>query len=234
MAANNTEAVTIQNILVGYGDLFYADFQTPLPDFAAAGNSDHVRLQQAFAEDTDWNYAGATQEGVELAYSPEYGEVEIDQFKDAALLWLQQQTVSLNTNLVEATLENLLIAWGIEDDYLQQAGSGKVSQFSIGVYGEDAVERSVAVVGKGNPTLVTTGTPPNDVTSYVKRDRVYLGRRVLSIEGASLAMRRTEATTYPVSLRMLPDPSFKNSEYGLILDRIPGDATENPDADPIT
>jgi hypothetical protein len=213
--------VNVKKILVGYGDLFYAEAGTELPDFAATGNSTNRRLQEAFDGEEDWQYAGATMEGVELGYAPEYGEVEIDQFKDAAFLFLQQQTVTVNTNLVEATLENLLVAWGIADDYLQQTAAGEVSQFSIGVMGSDPIERSVAIVGKGTPT------EDGDA-----RDRVYLGRRVLSVEGSTLAMRKTEATTYPISLRLLPDPTFPNSEYGLILDRIPGDDTAAPDADP--
>jgi hypothetical protein len=132
--------------------------------------------------------------------------------------------VSLNTTLAEATLENLLLAWGLADEFLQQV-DGKVDSFSVGNAPVDPVERSIAFVGKGAPTTYTDG----EETITAARDRVYLGRRVLSVEGATLNLSRTENTAYPVTFRLLPDPAFRDSEYGVILDRIPGDNTANPD-----
>ena len=219
--------INVRNILVGYGDMYYAAQGTDLPDFAA--NTTDVRLQDSFDDDANWSYVGATQEGIELAYEPDYGEVEVDQFRDAAVLFNQMTTVTLNTTLAEATLENLLLAWGLADEYLQQVDS-KVESFSVGNAPVDPVERSVAFVGKGAPATYEAdpvGNPGVFTTSA--RDRVYLGRRVLSIEGATLNLSRTENTAYPVSFRLLPDPAFRDSEYGVILDRIPGDSTANPD-----
>jgi hypothetical protein len=216
--------INVRNILVGYGDMYYAAQGTDLPDFAS--NTSDVRLQDSFDGDANWSYVGATQEGIELAYSPDYGEVEVDQFRDAAILFNQMTTVTLNTTLAEATLENLLLAWGLADEYLQQVDN-KVASFSVGNAPVDPVERSVAFVGKGAPATYTEGDPAVTVTAA--RDRVYLGRRVLSIEGATLNLSRTENTAYPVSFRLLPDAAFRDSEYGVILDRIPGDTTVNPD-----
>jgi hypothetical protein len=203
--------VQVRNILVGYGDLYHGLYGTPLPTWST-GN---VRLQEDFDADDSWTYAGATQEGVELAYAPEYGEVEVDQLGDAAVMFFENASVTLNTTLAEATLENLLIAWGMEDDYLQQVGD--VDHFSIGIASQDPLERSIAVVGKG-------GAAPGGE----RRDRVYLGRRVLAVEGSSLAMRRSENTAYPLSFRLLADPEYVNSEYGVIIDRIPGDDAADP------
>ena len=213
--------VQIRDILVGHGNLYAAPYDTPLPDFTATGTETNLRLEQYFDDEADWNFMGATQEGVELAYAPEYGEVEVDQLGDAAVMFFERSSVTMNTQLAEATLENLLIAWGFEDEYVQQVATEEVTQFSLGVHGSDPTERSVAVVGKG--AAGTTGQ---------RRDRVYHGRRVLSVEGSSLALRRSENTAYPVSFRLLADPQYTNSEYGVIIDRIPGDTTANPDADP--
>ena len=215
--------VNVRNILVGFGDMYYAAQGTELPDFADSPTD--VTLRDSFDADSSWKYVGATQEGIELAYEPDYGEVEVDQLRDAAILFNQMTMVSLNTTLAEATLENLLLAWGLADEFLQQV-DGKVDSFSVGNAPVDPVERSIAFVGKGAPATYTDGED-NAVTA--RRDRVYLGRRVLSVEGATLNLSRTENTAYPVTFRLLPDPAFRDSEYGVIIDRIPGDSTANPD-----
>ena len=214
--------VNVRNILVGFGDMYYAAQGTQLPDFASSPTD--IRLQDSFDADASWKYVGATQEGIELAYEPDYGEIEVDQLRDAAILFNQMTTVNVNTTLAEATLENLLLAWGLADEFLQQI-DGKVDSFSVGNAPVDPVERSIAFVGKGAPATYTDG----EDTVTVARDRVYLGRRVLSVEGATLNLSRTENTAYPVTFRLLPDPAFRDSEYGVIIDRIPGDNTANPD-----
>lgn len=218
--------VNVKNILVGYGDLYWADYGTDIPDLTDDASA--VRLQQYFDADPNWNYLGATQEGVELAYEPDYGEVEVDQLRDAAILFNQMVTVNLNTTLAEATLENLLIAWGVADEYLQQTGNGKVTSFAIGVPSEEPVERAVAVIGKGGVASYEVSEGESTSTVTAKRDRLYYGRRVLSVEGSTLSLSRTENTAFPVTFRLLPDPGFRDSEYGFILDRIPGDNTANP------
>ena len=214
--------VNVRNILVGFGDMYYAAQGTELPDFSSSPTD--IRLQDSFDADASWKYVGATQEGIELAYEPDYGEIEVDQLRDAAILFNQMTTVNINTTLAEATLENLLLAWGLADEFLQQI-DGKVDSFSVGNAPVDPVERSIAFVGKGAPATYTDG----EDTVTVARDRVYLGRRVLSVEGATLNLSRTENTAYPVTFRLLPDPAFRDSEYGVIIDRIPGDNTANPD-----
>lgn len=218
--------VNVKNILVGFGDLFWADYGTELPDLTSDPNA--IKLQNYFTADPNWNYLGATQDGVEIAYEPDYGEVEVDQLRDAAILFNQMVMVNMNTTLAEATLENLLIAWGVADEYLQQV-DGKVSSFSIGVPSEEPVERAVAVIGKGGVATYEVQNGEGTETVTAKRDRLYHGRRVLSVEGSTLALSRTENTAFPVTFRLLPDPGFPDSEYGVILDRIPGDATANPD-----
>lgn len=202
--------VQIRDILVGFGNLYYADYGTELPDMSV-GEVD--KLEEHFDTAPDWNYLGATQEGVELSYAPEYGEVEVDQLGDAAVMFFERANVMMNTQLAEATLENLLVAWGFEDSFLEQDVDNSVSTFSIGVPGQDPVERTVAVLGKG--AAADAGE---------RRDRVYHGRRVLSVEGSSLALRRSENTAYDVSFRLLADPTSAGSEYGVIIDRIPGQA----------
>ncbi len=110
--------------------------------------------------------------------------------------------ISFSTNLIEATLENLLVAWGYQTSQLA-AGT-----FNIGEP-EEAVERSVVVVGRAPRTA--TDAPV---------ERIYYARRVVSMEGSSHALNRTEATMFPVNFRLMSVPGAPNkSEYGTIRDR---------------
>lgn len=210
--------VQIRDILVGYGDLYFADYAdvggsraetSPFgPDWELGGAaSDDLRT--ILDADADWEYAGATQEGVEIAYAPEYGEVQVDQLGDAAIMFFDTASVTLNTQLAEATLENLIFAWGYQDEFLET--TGQESTFNIGIPDQTPTERSVAVVGKG------ASSPDGD-----PRERLYVGWRALSVEGSSLAMRRNENTSYQVSIRLLADPAHVGEEYGLIIDRVVG------------
>lgn len=226
--------VNAQNVLVGFGDLFWAPRDTPLPDFTTI--TTEVRLQDFFDTDPLWNYVGATQDGVELNYTPDYGEVEVDQVKDALILFNQQVNATMSTNLAEATLENLLFAWGVADEYLQQTANGRVNQFAIGSPDEEPIERTLAVISKADPYVVTSADDSEVDGPFegmgegarVRRQRLYHARRVISFEGSSLALRRTENTAYPVQFRLLPDPNFRDAEYGVIIDRIPEDDTATP------
>ena len=80
---------------------------------------------------------------------------------------------------------------------------------AAGALGDEPVERSLVAVGPGPRTAANA-----------KRERLYHARRVLSVESTSLALRRSEATVFPVSFRLLPDPNAAaGQEYGIIRDR---------------
>lgn len=194
-------AVTVRNIIVGAGNLYISsadNAKTPLPTFTT-GQSANV----AFDSSSAWRHVGGTQEGVEIAYTPDYGEVEIDQLKDAAIMFNQGITISMNTNLAEASLTNLLVAWG-----LPSAALATADQINLAIPGDTPVERTAAVVGNAPAT-----------TGLLRRERIYLARRVISVEASSHSLRRTEATVFPVSFRLLPDPTYVGSEYGTVIDR---------------
>lgn len=200
-------AVTIRNILVGAGNMYIAAGGTVLPA-AVAGTSMNTTL----ATTAGWRHVGATQEGVEIGYEPDYGEVEVDQLKDAAILFNQGVTVTMGTNLAEATLQNLVVAWGQADAAVvanTADATGATETLPIAVPGEAPVERACAVVGRAPAT--DTGA---------RRERIYYARRVVSMEASSHSLRRTEATVFPISFRLLPNPQYSGAEYGTIVDRI--------------
>ncbi|AXH66806.1 protein with Ig domain [Streptomyces phage LukeCage] len=156
----------------------------------------------------DWRHTGFTSEGVEVSYEPDYGEVEVDQLLDSAKLFKQSMRVMVNTTFSEATLENLLVVWGQQNDTYDSTATEETLAIAAGSLGDEPTERSVAFVG-----------PAPRADAGTKRERIYHVRRALSIESSSHSLRRNEATVFPVSFRLLPDPSFSGQEYGVIKDR---------------
>lgn len=206
-------AITTNNIIVGPGDLYIADdLTTALPSLGSSSQT----IREALDADSTWRHLGATEGGVELAYEPTYSDILIDQYKDAARLFLEQQTFNFSTSLMESTLENLVLAWGYDTNAHDTAGTpsdGISGKFNLGVLGEDPCEYQIAIVSKG-----VGGQPSCAPGSSV--ERCYVARRVVSVTGATLGLRRTEATMFPVTFRMLPyDQATEGEEYGYIFDR---------------
>ncbi len=141
-------------------------------------------------------HVGATVDGVEIAYEPDYVDITVDQLKDAAIVFNNGYRVSVRTQLAEATLENLKMAWGLRDSDL----SG--TQLNVPIAPDEATERKILVIGR-NPQGF---------------ERKYFGRRAIAYEASSHTLRRGEATLFPVSFRLLGDPAYTGSEYGYILD----------------
>ena len=196
-------AVTVRNIIVGAGNLYISSAdnnKTPLSTAPTAGTSYNVAL----SGDSNFRSVGATRDGVEIAYTPQYGEVEVDQLKDAAILFNQGLQIMMNTSMAESSLANLLVAWGFPSTNLVNTGD----TLNLGVPLESPVERTAVVVGRAPATA-----------ALAPRERVYYARRVVSMQGSNHTLRRTEATVFPVSFRLLADPSYSGSEYGTITDR---------------
>jgi hypothetical protein len=71
---------------------------------------------------------GFTQNGLELSFQPNFGEVMVDQLLDVAKMFKQGMTVTLKTSLAEATLENLLLAIAGRN---QDLTTGTVESFGL-------------------------------------------------------------------------------------------------------
>lgn len=150
---------------------------------------------------------GLTQEGVEINYQPDFGEVEVDQLLDAARLFKQKITVNVTTTFAEATLENLVVVW---DDRDEPVGTTEKSVYlKPGELGDAPVER----------VLIFAGPAPAGSGSLGKaKQRVYVTTRAVSMDASAHALRRNEATVFPVSFRLLPDTTSSHSAYGKIVD----------------
>lgn len=225
-------AQTAQNIIVGAANIAVGKYGSTGPlsvdnlwavvKAAAAGDyRDYVtKLQDPIAPSTatltyapnsrtvEWKDVGLTSEGIEVAYSPDYGEVEVDQLLDSAKIFKQRMTVNVNTTFTEGVLENLWYVWSQADyTYETNFDSGNTSVIlTPGALGEAPYERALLFVGSS-----ATGT-------NVYGQRVYLASRAISVEASTHALRRNEATVFPVSFRLLPDTSASYSAYGRIVD----------------
>lgn len=149
---------------------------------------------------------GFTQDGVEVSYSPDYGEIEVDQLLDVARLFKQKMSVQVKTTFAEPILENLLVVW---DDAQTIGGYGGNSERNIyarpGELGDAPTERHLFFVGPA----------PGQSSG---KQRCYLTTRAISIEASSHSLKRNEATVFPVTFRLLPDVSSSYSAYGKIVD----------------
>jgi hypothetical protein len=153
---------------------------------------------------------GYTTSGLELAFTPNFGEVSVDQILDVAKLYKQGMQVNLATAFAEATLENLLLALAYSDSKLtgtKSSSNGRSLDLSAGDIGECPVERGIVAVGPGTGDCVDS--------AYV--ERVYTAYRALSIENVTVSAKRDEASMFEVSFRLLPEDV--SGSYGKIVDR---------------
>lgn len=217
-------AYLTKNIIVGAAKVYVSVNDSTDSAFYGANDEVAVTLPSglaasvssvaAFDADTaNWRHVGFTSDGVELTYEPNFGEVEVDQLLDAAKLFKQGMTASLRTSLAEATLENLVLAWGQKGSSLgapDDVDASTADELGIesGALLDEPVERSVAFIGPA----------PRSATG-LKRERLYVARRALNVESVAIGHQKTEATMIPVSLRLLPDPYYTGKEYGIIRDR---------------
>lgn len=211
---------THRNVIVGAAALFISAKDSNDPSWGsgpvltpAAITASGATAKVALEGDTaNWKTAGYTTDGIEVSYEPDYGEVTVDQALDSVKMFKQGMRVSVNTTLSEATLENLIIAWGQKANTLS---GGKVA-ISGGELGDDPVERSLAFVGNAPRTV--SATPAQD---NLKQERVYHLRRSLQVESSAHSLSRSDATTFPVSFRCLPDANFTSGgDYGQIIQRV--------------
>lgn len=149
---------------------------------------------------------GATQDGASIAWEPDMVDIEVDQFGDAARVVQSKVRVTLKTNLAEATLENLRIAWGYASSNIVTASE---KTFSFGLHSVYPEEHFIQLVGNAPGSTATT--------TYT---RTYKCRRCIQYAASEHMLKRAENTAFPVEFRLLPDPQYTGAEYGLIIDEI--------------
>lgn len=209
----------IRNVIVGAAEIFLtADNLSatdvtlqnqPLPTLVA-GTDATVTL----AASASWRDVGFTMNGLSIVYTPTYDDITVDQLKDAATLFSTALTVEAQTQLSETVLNNLMTVFGQNPTSLNTTGAPETQgatdtlAVTVGTLNDSPVEHSFAAVGKAPRT-----------PGGKRRQRVYYARRVVSVDAVTTAMSRTDPSVFPVTFRLLPDPSYSGQEYGNVIDR---------------
>jgi hypothetical protein len=149
---------------------------------------------------------GFTNNGLQITYNPTYDSVTVDQLLDTAKLFKSAMEVMIATEMAEGTLENVLAVFGQKQSTL----SGSTLGLEAGALGAAPVERQLVAIGQAPTTAESS-----------KTERVYYGRRVLSVQQSQFSLARNAASTFPVTFRLLPSGASADtgSEYGTIVDR---------------
>lgn len=186
------------DVLVGAGKVYIAGGGTALPAAVAS-----VSMNTTIAADTNWRYAGDTTDGIEIAFDRDVTEIEVDQYKSPVAYVVNALTVSVNTNLAAATLDNLKLAWGY--------GAAPVTGGVLNLGEQDGIFCvAVAVVGKA---------PRGTATASQQTERLYYAKYATNLEASSHSLTKDGMTVFPVSFRVIPDPANSAGAYGSVTDR---------------
>ena len=191
-------AVTISNILVGEATV-------------KTGTSNTTMTLNQFDALTD---VGATTGGVEISWEPDMVDIEIDQYGDAAKVIQSKVKVMVKTTLSEGTLNNLATAWS----YDNVTGGESIKANNDGANTKSFLFGSQSVY-PFEYALQIVGNAPGS-TASVTKTRKFNTKRAVSFASSMISMKRSEATVFEISFRILPVTEDSGYEYGKIIDQI--------------
>jgi hypothetical protein len=197
-----------QNIIVGAASFFIANYI--LGSGGLPAQNANTSYREVLSNQNNFRNVGYTMNGLDLTFTPNFGEVSVDQILDVAKLYKQGMQVSLTTAFAEATLENLLVALAYPSADLtgtKLSSAGQTMVLSAGDIGECPVERGIVAVGPG--------TGDCDDSSHI--ERIYAAYRALSIDNVTVSAKRDAPSMFEVTFRLLPDD--ETASYGKIIDR---------------
>ena len=215
MSFNNAK-----NILVGASPLFISEkdstqsgYVTQEPGSAAAAafatGVSYTSTLNAL-NGSKYRNVGFTNNGLQITYNPTYDSVTVDQLLDTAKLFKSAMEVMIATEMAEGTLENVLVVFG-QAGAPATSGTGNTKVDTIGL------EAGALGIAPTERQLIAVGQAPT--ADAASAERIYYGRRVLSVQQSQFSLARTQATTFPVTFRLLPDSAYAGQEYGKIIDR---------------
>jgi len=215
MSFNNAK-----NILVGASPLFISEKDSTQSGYVvqepgsvaaaafAAGVSYTTTLNAL--DGSKYRNVGFTNNGLQITYNPTYDSVTVDQLLDTAKLFKSAMEVMIATEMAEGTLENVLVVFG-QAGAPSTSGTGNTKVDTIGL------EAGALGIAPTERQLIAVGQAPT--ADAASAERIYYGRRVLSVQQSQFSLARTQATTFPVTFRLLPDSAYAGQEYGKIIDR---------------
>lgn len=148
----------------------------------------------------DGTHVGYTRDGVTFAFEREVYEVEADQAMNPIKTFRIKERLTIVTNLLEATLENLKIVWDVIGTVETSEGQ-KALHFGGG--GSSLTEHEIIFIGVAPGGFVRT------ITAY----------RCVSIESGEHAYVKNEETRIPVTFLAMEDSDKDEGErLGSIVD----------------
>jgi hypothetical protein len=159
---------TNTNIIVGAAALFVTNDQATLASSSIPGfiGGESFRETLSLRYSDTFRNVGYTNNGLEIAFAPDFGEVMVDQLLDTAKIFKQGMKVTLKTTLAEATLENLLLAIAGKKTDFGVANLGTVAEtnYLASLGATPAAVGSTAATTAGVTTAVPSGTGNATVT----------------------------------------------------------------------
>ena len=200
----------VENLEAGLANTGTADRNTKVPAFSSSASyTDTLNALDTTpgVNGAAYRNVGYTNNGLQITYNPTYDSVTVDQLLDTAKLFKSAMEVMIATEMSEGTLENILVVFGQKGDTLD----GSTLGLEAGALGAAPTERQLIAVGQAPTTALNSNT-----------ERVYYARRVLSVQQSQFSLARSQATTFPVTFRLLPsgDSAYAGQEYGKIIDRV--------------
>jgi hypothetical protein len=198
------------NIIVGAAALFVTKDSasldaTNVPTFI---DGESYKETLALRETVKFRNVGYTNNGLEIAFAPDFGEVMVDQLLDTAKIFKQGMKVTLKTTLAEATLENLLLAIaGKKEDFgIDNLGTGTETNVlaTLGLPQTAGAFTLATLTGTG---VTTGGTGTNTFLNITSGD---LGD--YPIERGIIAVGPGLATATPNSVAATTDTLDNQSE----------------------
>lgn len=165
------------NIIAGAAELYRADFGATEPADTA--------VRDAIA--APFENLGGTDDGVTLNVAHEWMNLRMDQIIDSAGKRKTGRTITVATNLVEGTLENLLLAISQADSSIETGGTGGTAWRGFDVEGDDSGEEPPysAIILRGR-------APGGD-------RRLFILRKALQVEDVESAYKKDDQWLIPVT-----------------------------------
>lgn len=196
---------TKKNVIVGAASVFVGPGSAAGTGFPTVADGTTTPYRTIVAGTAGWRDVGYTQEGLEVSTDPSYTDIEVDQLLDAVKIFKDGMGFSISTSFAEATLDNLLVAWGQGSSLLTSTANQVAIEIEGGALGDAPLERGLIAVGNG---------PERADGRY--SERTYSAYRVLSVESTAFTAARSDPTVFPVTFRALPADTGK---YGTVRDR---------------
>lgn len=148
---------------------------------------------------------GATSGGVTVEKKQTFTDINIDQITGIAKKAIKEETYTVTTELAEATLDNLQIAFGASSAPVV-ATSPSSTTLNLGLES-----------GSVEHTLTFVGPCPPSSASYTTR--TFSLSRAVNVTATKIDIARDKETLFAVSFECLPDlTATAGSEYGTVTD----------------